>query len=233
MIMNFDNRFSVPAPIDEVWRTVLDVERVAPCVPGAQVRERRGDNAYNVAIKIKLGPLSMTYTGDVEIVETDEAAHLAVMSAKAREARGQGMADATVQMRLTEEDGRTQGQIHSDVTISGKAASMGRGVIGDVSARLVDTFAQNLASMLSGAPEPAPAPAAQPAAAAGETPLAAEPAPQPAAAPKADEGLPVASIAAGVAADRLRDPRALLGALAVVAVVSFLLGRRSAQGRRR
>ena len=232
MILNFDNRFSVPAPIDEVWRTVLDVERVAPCVPGAQVRERRGDNAYNVAIKIKLGPLSMTYTGDVEIVETDEAAHLAVMSAKAREARGQGMADATVQMRLTEEDGRTQGQIHSDVTISGKAASMGRGVIGDVSARLVDTFAQNLASMLSGAPEPAPAQAAQPPAAAAEARPAAEPAPQPAA-PKADEGLPVASIAAGVAADRLRDPPALLGALAVVAVVSFLLGRRSAQGRRR
>jgi uncharacterized protein len=184
--MDFQNTFSVAAPIDEVWRAMLDVERVAPCVPGAQVVERTGDDAYKVAIKVKLGPMTMTYRGDVAIVEADEAAHRAVMSARAKEARGQGTADATVEMRLTEHDGRTDGTIRSEVAISGRAAAMGQGVIGDVSGRLIETFAANLATMLErspraeaaeaagagGAPEPA---AAEPAGGAPE-PAPAEPA---------------------------------------------------------
>jgi uncharacterized protein len=147
--MEFDNTFTVTAPIDEVWGAVLDVERVAPCVPGAQVLEQTGDNAYKVAIKVKLGPVSMVYNGDIEVVEQDPEARRAVMSAKARESRGQGTADARVEMRLSHDNGTTHGAIHTDVAISGRAAAMGQGIIADVSARLIDTFAVNLAQMLA------------------------------------------------------------------------------------
>src|ERR687885_2172831 len=98
--MRFENHFDVDAPIDRVWATVLDVERVAPTVPGAQVLERTGDDAYKVAIKVKVGPMSMTYRGEVEITERDEAAHRAEMKARAKESRGQGTADADATMAL-------------------------------------------------------------------------------------------------------------------------------------
>src|SRR4051812_44386659 len=147
--MEFDNEFEVTAPIDEVWKTMLDVERVAPCVPGAKVVEQTSDNAYKVEIKIKLGPVSMTYKGDVEIVEADEAAHRAVLGIKAREARGQGTATAKTQLHLTEGGAGTRAEIHTDVSLTGRAASMGRGIIGDVSSKMVDTFSENLAAMLA------------------------------------------------------------------------------------
>jgi uncharacterized protein len=267
--MEFDNTFTVAAPIDEVWGAVLDVERVAPCVPGAQVLEQTGDNAYKVAIKVKLGPVSMIYNGDVEVVEQDPDARRAVMSAKAKESRGQGTADARVEMRLSHDDGTTHGAIHTDVAISGRAAAMGQGIIADVSARLIDTFAANLAQMLAaepgaaeqpgaGAPEPAaPEAASEPgaawpgAAARAEAPTtefaaaagqaagaegaagppegaapsaAARPASRPAA-PAEPEGLPVLSIAGGVLADRLRNPKVIAG-LAGAAVLVIALRRR-------
>jgi len=253
--MEFDNTFTVAAPIDEVWGAVLDVERVAPCVPGAQVLEQTGDNAYKVAIKVKLGPVSMVYNGDVEVVEQDPDARRAVMSAKARESRGQGTADARVEMRLSHDDGATHGAIHTDVAISGRAAAMGQGIIADVSARLIDTFAANLAQMLTAQEQPAPgAPEGGSGAAAGaeaattefpagggagaegaaalgtarpEPPApsaAARPAPPPA--PAAEpEGLPIVSIAGGVIAERLRNPKVLAG-LVGAAVVVFALRRR-------
>jgi carbon monoxide dehydrogenase subunit G len=210
--MEFDNTFTVAAPIDKVWDAMLDVQRVAPCVPGATVIEQTGDNAYKVAIKVKLGPVSMTYNGDVEIVESDAEARRAVMSAKARESRGQGTADATMEIRLSHENGATQGTIHTDVAISGKAAAMGQGIIGDVSARLIDTFAGNLATMLA-SPEAAEAPAEP----------AAPPPPSPPT-PEEPEALPIVPIAGGVIAQRLRDPK-VLAALAVV-LAAILLWRR-------
>jgi carbon monoxide dehydrogenase subunit G len=230
--MEFDNTFTVAAPIDEVWSAVLDVERVAPCVPGAQVLEQTGDNAYKVAITVKLGPVSMVYNGDVEVVEQDPNARRAVMSAKARESRGQGTADARVEMRLSHDNGTTHGAIHTDVAISGRAAAMGQGIIADVSARLIDTFAANLAQMLA-APEAAATtefPAGE-AGAPGEAPAPAQP--QPAAAPPPrppapaaePEGLPVLSVAGGVLADRLRNPKVLAG-LAGAAALVFVLRRR-------
>jgi uncharacterized protein len=233
--MNFDNTFTVPAPIDEVWKAMLDVERVAPCVPGAQVLEQTGDNAYKVAIKVRLGPVSMTYSGDVEIVEQDDLARRAVMSAKAKESRGQGTADATVEMRLSQENGTTQGAIHTDVAISGKAAAMGQGIITDVSARLIDTFAGNLAQMLAGgdaapdrqAPAPEAAAGQQPAGErsdASEAPTGVH-APLPPTPPAEPAGLPVLSLAGGVIADRLRNPRVLAG-LAGAAALVFVLRRR-------
>jgi carbon monoxide dehydrogenase subunit G len=148
--VKFENTFEVDAPIDEVYATLLDVERVAPCVPGAEVLEKTGDDAYQVAIKVKVGPISMTYRGNVEIVERDEANHSAVMRARARETRGQGTADARVTLSLVEDGSKTKGTMVSDVQLAGRAAAMGRGIIQDVSAKLITTFSENLEAMLSG-----------------------------------------------------------------------------------
>jgi carbon monoxide dehydrogenase subunit G len=209
--MEFENEFEVQAPLDQVWDTILDVERVAPCVPGAEVLERTGDDAYSVGIKVKVGPVSMQYKGQVEIVSKDPEAHRAVMSARARESRGQGTATAQVQMQLSGDNGSTHGKIATEVALSGRAAAMGQSVIQDVSAKIVDQFAQNLAAMLGGAapvPEAGP-PAEQPAVA--EAPATAAP-PPPAAAPVGgDEGLDILPIVSGVARERLRDPRVLAG----------------------
>src|SRR3954471_17090749 len=109
--MEFENRFEVDAPIDEVFKTMLDLERVAPCVPGAKVVEKTSDSSYKVEIKIKLGPVQMTYKGDVEIAEADEASHHATLRISAREARGQGTAKATTDLRLGEEGSATKGDI--------------------------------------------------------------------------------------------------------------------------
>ena len=113
--------------------------------------ERTGDDAYKVAIKVKVGPMSMTYRGEVEITERDEAAHRAVMKARAKESRGQGTADADVTMVLTGDERRHRGDGRRPTSqLSGKVATMGQGVLQDVSGRLVQTFAQNLAAMLEG-----------------------------------------------------------------------------------
>src|SRR5918995_668436 len=165
--MRFENHFDVDAPLEQVWAAVLDVERVAPTVPGAQVLERTGENSYKVAIKVRVGPMSMTYRGEVEITERDEAAHRAVMKARAKESRGQGTADADVTMLLDGTNGRTSATVETEVELSGKAATMGQGVLQDVAGRLVQTFAKNLAAMFEGG-EPPTAPAAAPAAPAAE-----------------------------------------------------------------
>ncbi len=174
--MRFDNTFDVDAPVDEVYATLLDVERVAPCVPGAEVLGQTGEDAYEVAIKVKVGPISMTYRGTVEIVERHPEDHRAIMRARARETRGQGTADARVEMSLTEDGSTSHGTIVSEVQLAGRAAAMGRGVIQDVSAKIVDTFSKNLETMLAGEPATAPAGASS------ATPAAA------AAAPAAPEG---------------------------------------------
>jgi carbon monoxide dehydrogenase subunit G len=199
--MEFDNSFAVSAPIDEVWDAMLDVERVAPCLPGARVIEKTGENAYKVGIKVKLGPMSMTYTGSVEVTEADASAHRALMKASAKEARGQGTANATVELRLSQSNGRTEAAMHSEVAMSGRAAAMGQGVIGDVSAKMIDTFAENLAQMLAGAPSAEPA----------------------------EEAVDAGSLAASVAAERARDPRVVIAGLALVALIVFWLLRRKAR----
>jgi carbon monoxide dehydrogenase subunit G len=246
--MKFENAFVVQAPIDEVWSTLLDVERVAPCMPGAKVLERDGEDAYKVGIKVKVGPMSMTYRAEVEIAERDDAARVATMRAKAKESRGQGTADAVVKMALAEQPDGTHATLATEVQLSGRAAAMGQGVIADVSARLVETFAENLAQMLVAGPEAAPAaeqaptqaptPAPTPPAAPAFTPAVAPPAapaavaaaPVPAAAP-ADASLPVGKLAAGVIAGRLGEPRTLLAAIAALAAVFGAIGYRLGKGR--
>ena len=118
--MEFQNEFDVQAPIDEVYAAMLDLERVGPAMPGAEVLEKTGDDRYKVAIKVKVGPISMQYRGDVEIVDRDPAAHSARLSVQARETRGQGTASADVDMRLDERDGGTHGAITAQVKLAGR-----------------------------------------------------------------------------------------------------------------
>ena len=233
--MEFENTFDVPAPIDQVYAALLDVERVAPCVPGAEVLEQSGEDSYKVAIKVKVGPMSMKYMGDVEIVEKDEANHRAVMRAKAREARNQGTVNSLVVMQLTGAEGRTTGEITTDVQLSGRVASMGRGIMQDVSARIVDQFSENLAAMLAGpgeapAPAEAVAPGEEPAGAAAPAAAstgAAAPASPPPPKPKAASAeLSATDVAGAVVMGRLREPKGLAAALGIAALIGFLLGRR-------
>ncbi len=210
--MEFENTFTVGAPIDEVYEALLDVERVTPAMPGAKVLEKTSDDAYKVAIKVKLGPVTMTYRGDVTVVERDQEKHAAVLDVKAKEARGQGSANAKVSMSLEEADRSTRGTMNTSVQLSGKAAAMSRGVIDDVSKRLVEQFAQNLEGIVA-TPEPA---------APGEEPAASGPPP-----PPADDALNVGQLAGGMAADRARDPKVLAAGIGAALVVLWLIRRRA------
>ncbi len=247
--MKFENTFAVQAPIEDVWRTLMDVQRVAPCMPGAEVLEEVGDNAYKVAVKVKVGPISMTYRGQVEIVERDDAARRATLRGKAKEARGQGTADARIQMSLSEQADGTHASIDTEMQLSGRAAAMGRGVIDDVAEKLIQTFAANLAEMLVAEPADvasaagsdgagvaeeaasvgegtAPVRASGDPAAEREAPAgpAAAPVSQGAAADGKPSALPAGEIAASVIAGRLSKPRTLLIAIAAVALTGAAIG---------
>ena len=222
--MKFENTFTVQAPPDEVLATLLDVERVAPCMPGAEVLERLDENAYKVGIKVRVGPISMTYRGEVQITERDETARTATMHAKAREARGQGTADAQVRMALTEENGGTRASLDTEVALSGRVAAMGQGVIAEVAGKLVETFAENLAAMLAPA-----APASDPQTSPPTLDTVAH-TPAPTRAPAIPHSsLPVGKIAATVIAGRLANPRTLLvvglSYAIVFLAIGFLIGR--------
>jgi carbon monoxide dehydrogenase subunit G len=232
--MKFENSFDVDAPIEDVWSALLDVERVAPTVPGAEVLERTGDDAYKVAIKVRVGPMSMKYQGEVQITDRDEAEHRAVMKARARESRGQGTANADVVMVLSGDDGRTSATVTTDVQLSGKVATMGQGVLQDVSGRLVETFAKNLAAMLEGGGPPQPpgpetaAPEATPAASAPAAGAAEAARGEPAVRAESEEALDLGSVGGAVLGERLKDPRTLAALLALAVALFFVLGRRSA-----
>jgi len=239
--VKFENEFDVDAPIDEVYAAMLDVERVAPNVPGASVLEQTGDNAYKVQIKVKVGPMSMTYKGDVEIVDQDPENHSATLRVKMKESRGQGNATANVSTALVGDASKTSAKIETDVELSGKVAAMGRGVIQDVSGKLVRTFSQNLQTMLAGGPaepEPTPAPEAAPAAAstsaAGPAASAssddAPPPPRPAAAtppppPQGEDALDLGSLGGQVVLSQLKDPKKAAALVALLALIALLIGR--------
>jgi carbon monoxide dehydrogenase subunit G len=143
MAVELDHPFSTVKPIDESFSTILDLERVVPCVEGGSVLETTAPNSVRAEIKVKMGAMSMTFTGTVEIVEQNAAAHRVVMSVKSREAGGQGYANATVEFVLR--DGG--GTIHTNAQITGKAASMGEGVVVGVLDALIADFAGKLAEL--------------------------------------------------------------------------------------
>jgi carbon monoxide dehydrogenase subunit G len=166
--MRLEHSFSVPVPVDEAWKVLLDLPRVAPCMPGAALEEfDAAASTFTGTVRVKLGPVSLTYRGKGRFVETDEAAHRAVIEASGREARGSGTASATVTAGLVEAGGGTRVQVATELHITGRAAQFGRGMISDVSAKLIGQFADCLAETLGtpaaetetvGAAEAAPEP---------------------------------------------------------------------------
>ena len=143
MAVELDHQFTTTKPLDESFATILDLERVVPCVEGGTVLEATGPESVRAEIKVKMGAMSMTFTGTVEIVEQDAEAHRAVMSVKSKEAGGQGFANATVEFALT--DGG--GTIHTNAQITGKAASMGEGVVVGVLDALITDFSGKLSAL--------------------------------------------------------------------------------------
>jgi carbon monoxide dehydrogenase subunit G len=154
--MELHHEFTVPVPVDDAWRALLDIERVAPCMPGATVEDYDG-KTVNGSVKVKVGPITVTYKGTAVFEEQDESARRMVLIASGRETRGQGTARATVTSTLTEQDaGGTVVSVRTDLTVTGRPAQFGRGVMAEVGDRIIGQFAQNLAAQLGEKPQDTP-----------------------------------------------------------------------------
>ena len=152
--MKLEHSFTVPADIDTVWQAVLDPERVAPCMPGATLTEVNGDD-FKGSVKVKLGPISLLYKGTGEFLSKDADARSVVIKASGKDARGNGTAAATVTVTLRPEGDATVGSVDTDLSITGKPAQFGRGLIAEVGGKILDQFATSLAAKLApAAPEP-------------------------------------------------------------------------------
>jgi uncharacterized protein len=155
--VKLSNEMTVPASLEEAWAVMLDIERVAPCLPGASIDGADGDE-YRGTMKIKLGPITSSFAGTLKVEQADETAHRAVLSARARDSRGQGTAAATISSTMAPAGEGTRVTVETDLRVTGPAASFGRGVMQDVSARLMGQFADCLAAEMgragAGAAEP-------------------------------------------------------------------------------
>jgi len=157
--MKIEDTFRVDVPIDEAWRVLLDLERIAPCMPGAELQEVEGDE-YRGVVKVKVGPITAQYKGVARLAEVDEANRRAVIDAQGRDTRGQGNARAAITILLTElSGGATEVSVDNDVTITGKVAQFGRGVMADVSSKLLAQFVECLEANVLGGPPVAAEPA--------------------------------------------------------------------------
>jgi hypothetical protein len=141
--MELTNEFEVPVPVEEAWSVLTDIERIAPCLPGAQLQEVEG-NEYRGTVKVKVGPITAQYKGRAQFVELDPAARKALLSATGRDTRGQGDASASVTAILTERGDATHVSLVTDLALTGKVAQFGRGVLAEVSTKLLEQFLANL-----------------------------------------------------------------------------------------
>lgn len=156
------NEFTVNRPIDEAWPIICDLEQIAPCMPGAQLEEIEGD-IYRGRVKVKLGAVATDFKGEAQFVERDDAAHTAKLAAKGRDTKGRGNAAADIYATAEAlSPTSTKCTVTADINISGKIAQFGRGIMGDISKKLIDEFSNNLNTMLDeqGTTEPAAQPAA-------------------------------------------------------------------------
>jgi carbon monoxide dehydrogenase subunit G len=144
-----ENEFTVEAPVEQAWETLLDLERITPCLPGAVLEEESGDE-YKGTMTIRLGPVTQKYNGTVSFEETDEESRRAVLKADGKDARGQGTASATITSTLTEEDGGTKVHVETDMHLTGRAAQFGRGVQQEVATKLINQFAECLEKEIMG-----------------------------------------------------------------------------------
>jgi carbon monoxide dehydrogenase subunit G len=152
--MQLEHTFTVPVPVAQAWEVLLDVERIAPCMPGATGEAFDGET-IDGKVKVKVGPIQVTYAGTAKFVEKDAGARRAVIDARAKEARGTGTAAATITAVLTESDSSTDVVVTTDLQITGKPAQFGRGVMVEVGNKLLGKFADCLADELSGGSAPA------------------------------------------------------------------------------
>jgi carbon monoxide dehydrogenase subunit G len=144
-----ENEFTVEAPVEQAWETLLDLERITPCLPGAALEEESGDE-YKGTMTIRLGPVTQKYNGTVSFEETDEESRRAVLKADGKDARGQGTASATITSTLSEEDGGTKVHVETDMHLTGRAAQFGRGVQQEVATKLINQFAECLEKEIMG-----------------------------------------------------------------------------------
>ncbi len=148
--MKIEDQFRVNVPVQQAWNVLLDVERIAPCMPGAQLQEIEGDEFRGI-VKVKVGPITAQYKGVARIIEADEAAGRVVIKAEGRDTRGQGNASATVTATLVADGDGTVVSIDTDLNVTGKVAQFGRGVMADVSSKLLGQFVTSLeTNVLSG-----------------------------------------------------------------------------------
>jgi carbon monoxide dehydrogenase subunit G len=193
--MRLEHGFTVPVPVERAWEVLLDLPRIAPCMPGATLTGVDGDT-FTGTVKVKLGPIALTYQGKGRFVERDEAARRVVIEAGGKDTRSAGTAAATVTAVLTGEGGTTRVEVATDLTVTGRPAQFGRGMIADVGAKLIGQFADCVASTLASAPtEPAesgpPPPPAQPAPPVPPVPPVPPAQPAPAPAPASAEAQPI------------------------------------------
>ncbi|WP_203982244.1 SRPBCC family protein [Sphaerisporangium rufum] len=178
MAMRFEHEFTVPVPVEQAWPVLLDVERVAPCLPGATLDAVEGD-AFTGRMKVKVGPVTVTYKGRAAFTSVDKDAHALTLEASGKEARGTGTAGATVDATLAadpDDTERTKVAVRTSFNVTGRPAQFGRGMMAEVGERLIDRFAANLAALLAEAPGEVPAGERETGAV---PPLAAEPAATP------------------------------------------------------
>ncbi|MHB1595423.1 MAG: SRPBCC family protein [Streptosporangiaceae bacterium] len=160
--MELEHSFTVPVPVDRAWDVLLDVERVAPCMPGATLDSVDGDEIRG-RIKVKVGPINMTYAGTARFIEKDAEAGVVTLEASGKETKGAGTASASVRSVITGHGNETHVSVQTTLNVTGKPAQFGRGVMNEVGGRLIGIFAANLATVLAGeqsAPAGAPAPEA-------------------------------------------------------------------------
>jgi uncharacterized protein len=150
--VKINNEFTVSVPVEQAWDIMLDLERVAPCLPGAAIQGSE-DDEYQGTMKVKIGPITANYKGTVKVEEADEENHRAVMQATGRDARGQGTASATIVSTLQEEGDDTRVKVETDMKLTGRAAQFGRGIAQDVATKMLTQFAECLEREISGGPE--------------------------------------------------------------------------------
>ena len=218
--MHLTNEVVLPAPPDDVFSLINDVERVAPCMPGAQLEGRSADDAYQGRVKVKVGPISAAYSGTVRFLEVDQAGHRLVLDARGNEQHGSGSAEAKVSVQVRPHDEGSALSLDTDLVIQGKVAQFGGGALGDVSQKLMEQFARNLGEVLTHAND-APSPAA-PAEPAGTSATA-----QPQSQPQEEAALDGLAL---VASPLLKRAAPVLASVAAGVVIGAVFGRSRRRG---